>query len=198
MRRTKLIEAFFSTCNSIAEIETAMIGLWGTEEEPSAKATAEPSAKASAKARVAAPPNPLFVETRCQALFEEVDGHGPSHDFPSRRLLDVTEQMARDFELQNEGERFRHKACGAQGVCAVDQTCTCTPVTHGLLPGALTVNLLAYVTALWSMLEIVKSRDGTKIIGSLGAHKETEERMAQVLNWMASAEHCPATCVTYH
>ena len=185
MRRTKLIEAFFSTCNGITEIETAMIGLCGTED-------------ASAKARVAAPPNPLFVETRCQALFEEVDGHGPSHDFPSRRLLDVTEQMARDFELQNEGERFRHKACGAQGVCAVDQTCTCTPVTHGLLQGALTVNLLAYVTALWSMLEIVKSRDGTKIIGSLGAHKETEERMAQVLNWMASAEHCPATCVTYH
>ena len=67
-----------------------------------------------------------------------------------------------------------------------------------LRAGALTVNLLAYVTALWSMVEVVKSRDGKKFIGSLGAHTETEERMAHVLNWMASAEHCPATCVTYH
>ena len=39
-----------------------------------------------------------------------------------------------------------------------------------LRAGALTVNLLAYVTALWSMVEVVKSRDGKKFIGSLGAH----------------------------
>ena len=57
--------------------------------------------------------------------------------------------------------------------------------------GAVTANLLAYVCALWSMFAVV-SKDGQKVVSGFGSHSETMKRTRDILNWMASADHCPS------